>query len=256
MRCFIHLLCLPLVFFSLAFKGTDDAVVQTLSPFLVHLKEIAETHKKDRSQPIPIVAIGGCPGVGKTHLAKALLGTLQSQGVYCIVLPLDHFNLSLKERKALGTEWDCNHLKHSELHHCLSSIASGENQVTKPICNQLTGKVSTEVMDLSEIDLILFEGLYALCTRPPLNFFDYCLEGIFLEAEEVDVYRWRWEREQKKLEPRTLEQFIKHFSCLLEDYRNTISYSKNNAHFLIRKDSDHTYHLEDVSFSWSGLKSS
>lgn len=220
------------------------ANLESLTPLVKSLVDIAEHHQKDSAKAIPLIAIGGCPGVGKTHLTKSLLSILQEQGVHCLALHLDHFNLSPEERKKIGTEWDMRHLKVSELHSCLASIFSGEKLIKKPSCDQLTGQIGVEFLDLNHIDLILFDGLYALCSNPPLNFFDYCLIGIFLEANESDIYKWKWEREQKKAQPRTPEQFLKHMEAILLEYRQNIEYSKANASFIIRKDSQHHNELK------------
>lgn len=219
----------------------------SLSVVLKYLTNIAEQHMLNINEPVPVIGIGGCPGVGKTYLTKILIQQLQEKGIRCTVLPLDHFNLSTAERKKIGTEWDIRHFKVSELHSVLFSIQNGIKLIQKPTCNQLTGDVGFEIVDLNNVDLILFDGLYALCTKAPLHFFDYCTGGIFLEADEVDIFTWKWEREQKKAQPRTSEQFEKHMSTLINEYNKNIAYSKLNASFSIKKDSFHNYHLEDNS---------
>lgn len=236
----IYFLILPLIFISHRLHGSESKI-----EFLINsLIDIAEYHKQDRSKAVPLIAIGGCPGVGKTYLTKKLLLELEKNEVNCVMLPLDHFILSPEERKKIGTEWDIHHFNAAELHNCLASIFSGKKQIKKPTCNQLTGEIGLELLDLNNIDLILFDGLYALCSEPPLNFFDYCFKGIFLEANESDIYNWRWEREQKKMQPRTVQQFVKHMEVLLLDYHQHIKYSKKNAFYIIKKDTHHNYNLE------------
>lgn len=230
-------------FFSTVISGSEPKL-EVLTPIVETLVDIAEQHRLDRSKTVPLIAIGGCPGVGKSHLTKNLLNTLQNHGVHCIILPIDDFILSHEERRKIGTEWDIRHFKASEIHDCLAAIFSGAKIVKKPTWNQLAGDIGCEVIDLNNIDLILFEGQYALCSRPPLNFFDYCQFGVFLEGSEFDVYGWRWEREQKKTQPRTKEQYVKHMEAVLLDYHQNIEYSKKNASFLIKKDSKHNYELE------------
>lgn len=161
-----------------------------------------------------------------------------------MILPLDHFNLSPKERKKIGTEWDIRHFKVEELHDCLTSIFLGSKYLQKPTCNQLTGEIGKETLELENVNLILFDGLYALCSIAPINFFDYCRMGIFLEADESDIYKWKWEREQKKNQPRAANEFEKHMEALLLEYHQNIEHSKENAFYIIRKDKDHQYTLE------------
>lgn len=234
------------VIFLAAFFTTIQAKenLQPLAPLLEYLTQVAEDYKINSNHPVPIVGIGGCPGVGKTYLTQNLLLQLREKGISCTVIPLDHFNLSPQDRKKIGTEWDIRHFKATELHNCLTSIFSGEKHVKKPTCNQLTGEIGTEFIDLNNIDLILFDGLYALCSESPLHFFDYCFMGIFLEANESDIYSWKWEREQKKAQPRTQEQFVQHMEALLLEYHQNIEYSKKNAFYIIKKDSSHNYQLE------------
>ena len=186
----IYFLVLPLIFVSYALQGAE-LKVEALKHLVSSLVHIAKYHKQDSSKAVPLIAIGGCPGVGKTYLTKNLLLELQENGVNCVILSLDHFNLSPEERKKIGTEWDMRHFKAMELHNCLASIFSGEKHVKKPTCNQLTGEIGAEFLELDNIDLILFDGLYALCSEPPLNFFDYCVMGVFLEANESDIYSWK-----------------------------------------------------------------
>lgn len=211
----------------------------TLAPLVEYLAQVAGEHRE--SEPVPIFAIGGCPGVGKTYLAKNLVNSLEERGVRCALLPLDHFNLSPEERKKIGTEWDIRHFKPAELLDCLASISLGAKLVEKPTCNQLTGEIGKEILDLRQIDLLLFDGLYSLCSEPPLNFFDYCFAGVFLEADEVDIYKWKWEREQKKSIPRTKEQFARHMEALMEEFQRNIAGSRGNALFILKKDSTHYY---------------
>lgn len=239
----LHLL--SALFFLTAFARflQADDEIPSLSPIVEYLVTVSERHQLNPESPVPIVAIGGCPGVGKTYLTKNLLTVLQSKGVKCAVLPLDDFNLSAEDRKKIGTEWDIRHFKVSELHSTLSSIHQGAKLVSKPTYSQITGLVGFQTLDITDIDLILFEGLYALCTREPINFYNYCTTGIFIEADEADIYRWKWEREQKKMRSRTPEQFEYHMQVLLTEYYTNIAYSKGNALFLIKKDTLHNYQI-------------
>ena len=222
----------------------NESSVQSLVPLVDYLIDMVDHHRNENFKPVPILAIGGCPGVGKTYLTKTLASILYENGIRCIILPLDHFNLSPEERKKIGTEWDIRHFKAPELQNVLFSIFSGKKLIEKPTCNQLTGEIGKELIDLNEIDLILFDGLYALCSEASLNFFDCCSAGVFVEADESDIYKWKWEREQKKVQPRTPEQFKSHMQALINEFQLRIAYSKANALFIIQKDSNHNYHID------------
>lgn len=238
---FIVLFCY--VAFALATQSLQALQNQTLEPLVEVLYQLAKEHQDHPERPIPIVAIGGCPGVGKTFLTHLLMTDLQEKGIPCLALHLDDFNLSAEERKKLGTEWDWRHVQLILLHETLSSISQHAYQVTKPTYNQVSGQVDTETLFLQNIHLILFEGLYALCSEPPLHFFSYCALGVFLQAAPEDIYCWKWEREQKKMHPRTLEAFSSHMRALFSEYQQHIEYSQKNASFLLQKDHAHHYFL-------------
>ncbi|PJD94794.1 MAG: hypothetical protein CK425_10410 [Parachlamydia sp.] len=240
-------ICLLIVSFVLLFAcfgQASEEVTGPLAPLIEYLVDIAMHHQQEAAKPVPIVAIGGCPGVGKSYLTHTLINILQQKSIRCTILPLDHFNLSPADRKKIGTEWDIRHFKATKLQQVLQAIFNGQKLIEKPTCNQLTGETGSECMDLNAIDLILFDGLYALCSEAPLNFFDYCFAGVYLETDEANIYKWKWEREQKKMQPRTQEQFASHMQALIEEFQHNIAYSKMNAHFIIQKDEKHQYFLE------------
>jgi uridine kinase len=214
---------------------------ERLLPLVEYLTHIAHQHQQDDAKPIPIFAIGGCSGVGKTYLTNLLVKLLQENNVRSISLPLDHFIRPFEERKKIGTEWDIRHVKAQELHDILSSISQGNKLVEKPTSDQMTGVRGWETINLSEIDLILHDGLYALCSEPPFNFFDHCFAGVFIEANESDISKWRWERELNKRQPRTEESFAKNLKANFEEFHRVIESSKRNAIFIIRKNSEHDY---------------
>jgi len=185
----ICFLVIAIALFWAHFGQASENETEPLAPLMEYLVEIAKHHQQEVLKPVPIVSIGGCPGVGKTYLAEILKITLQQKDIKCVILSLDHFNLSPADRKKIGTEWDIRHFKVVELQQVLQAIFQGQKLIEKPTCNQLTGEMGTELMDLNAIDLILFDGLYALCSEAPLNFFDYCFAGIYLEAEEANIYK-------------------------------------------------------------------
>ncbi len=233
------------VYFPLLFIFAVFSLLQAdeLTPLVEIVEKIAIEHRLDPSTPVPIVAIGGCPGVGKTYFTNELLARLEEKGWHVAILPIDHFNLSPEERRRIGTEWDPRHLQSGKLHQVLAAIAEGQRQVIKPFCYQLTAAAGEEVLDLREVDLLLFEGLYALCTQEPLHFFSYCAIGIYLEADEADISSWKWQREMKKASPRSPEQFVKHMEDIFSDFHQNVSPSKENATFILYKNSEHQYKL-------------
>lgn len=240
MQFYLHRLqCLGRVIF-LIFIGTASIMhADELSSLIQYVEKIAIVHREEPSNAIPIISIGGSAGVGKTYFSLDLCKRLRERGIRCVVLHLDHFNLSPEERRKLGTEWNPGHLQTNQVHRALSAIAAGCKQIEKPFCNQLTGEIGTEILDLADVDLVLFDGIYSLSTEPPLDFFCYCNAGVFLESEEENITAWKWQREQKKAHSRTPEQFAKHMEEILFDFHQNIISSKRNATFIFHKDSDH-----------------
>lgn len=210
-----------------------------LSPIIQYATEMAHAHQQEPANPPPILAIGGCAGVGKTHFSLHLNRMLQEAGVRSIVLHLDHFNLSVEERRKVGTEWDPRHLRSDEVRRTLHTIASGCKHIEKPFNNQVTAESGVEMIDLTDVDLILFDGIYTLSNTAPLDFFQYCAGGIYLESEEENITAWKWEREQKKLHRRTPEQFARHMEEILLDFHVNIMPSKEQARFILNIDSNH-----------------
>ncbi|MBS0653019.1 MAG: hypothetical protein JSR39_05760 [Verrucomicrobia bacterium] len=233
------------IFLFLAFSSFIKAeeFSENLSPLINYLVNRSECHKQDPSQTIPIIAIAGCGGVGKTHFANLIMQKLKKEGVQCAVLPFDDFLLSPEERRKLGTQWDLNHISCDKLHDVFFQILSKEKWIKKPTYNPLKKEVGSEILDLQGCNLILFEGLYTLCSHPPVNFFAYCDSGIFLEADEADIFAWKWGRELQKDFPRSPQQFAKHMEAYLSDFYTTVAYSRKNATFVIKKGSQHQYFL-------------
>jgi uridine kinase len=215
-----------------------------LQPIVDCLEDLALYHQQHPEETIPIAAIGGCPGVGKTFFTRILAHKLEEKNIRFVILPLDDFNLPASERQKLNTSWDVRHLQVQEVHRVLREISIYKKKTLKPIYNQLTGESGVEILDLENVDLILLEGHYALNREAPLHFFDYCTVGIYLEASKTDIYQWKWERELKKKTPRSPEFFAQHMQEIFADFDLHVSATKDNAFFLVTKDSDHTYHIE------------
>lgn len=244
LRAFICL-CVLICFSRLQ---AEESGLSRLMPLLDYLTDVANHHRKNSTESIPIIAIGGCPGVGKTYLSQILAKELQQKGMRCAILQLDDFVLSPEEFLKLGVESDQNHrwFKRDALHECLSSINSNVRLLELPTRDQRTQEVGSRVLDLSECDLLIFEGSYALCTREPLHFFTYATAGVFIEAAADDIYQWKWEREQMRMVPRTAEKFAKSMEIVFSDFNQHIAYSIQNAQFVIRKDHQHLYTLARV----------
>lgn len=185
-----------------------------------------------------IIGIGGCPGVGKTTLATQLSERFASNSISSAILHIDDFNLPASERKNHG-EWNLNHLYLDRLILTLQSIVAGEKVICKPTYDQTTGLCGEEILNLSKVRVLIFEGLYATCSHGKLNFLNQCSQTIFITAHPKNIYLWKKERNEKRHVPRTEEEFNAHMAAMFKEYKENIEYSKNNASIIVQKDQNH-----------------
>lgn len=209
------------------------------------IKDIEQTiiSKKEKihQRTPPIIAIGGCPGVGKSTLARLLQTELNKVKINSVVISLDHYGLSQVERKQFKSELDPRRIRWDKIHETLQSICEGQKKITKPVIDQLTKERGEETLDLEQIDCILFEGSYALGDFSPIDFRQYMDIAIYLEASLENIYDWKWQRELKKDKPRKPEEFFHHMTEILRDFAFHVYPTKKNAQYLIQADCFHCY---------------
>lgn len=210
----------------------------------VLIAHIAAQSQKTSTEPF-VVGIGGCPGVGKTTLAKQLAEGLAKLSLPTTILHIDDFNLPADERKDHG-EWNLDHLHLDKLKDVINAIDRGEKLIAKPTYNQVTGKCGHEVLDLTLTRVVLFEGLYATCSREPLDFSLHCSETIFIIADKEDIYQWKKERNETRLSPRNEEEFKAHMEAMLREYEKNIAYSQDDASILVKK--GHLHKISSLEF--------
>lgn len=231
--------------FSLMRVVTADSYGR-MSDLLDYLEQAVAVHRMQNSVSIPIFAIAGGPGIGKTTFANVILAQLEERGITCKILHLDDVMYSMEKRKTVGTIWDWRHYNLDVMYGILDEILEGHKTITKPTNDVVTYARGMEVFDLIGIDLILFEGIYTLSSEDPINFFRYCFAGLFIEADLADHFNWRWEREQTKEHPRTFEAFSLYWKSIYEDCLNNVFPYEENATFILSKDSAHNYTLRKV----------
>lgn len=187
-----------------------------------------------QSKKLSVVGIGGCPGIGKTHLTQLLFQELKRSGVSCAVVHFDDWTNPPDKRED-------GYFNLKGIHDFFSSFSQGMLQIEKPVYNEFSGQHSNETLDLRRIDLIIFEGLVALSSDPSFNYFSYCNLGIYIDASRDDI--WRWKRERPSSKSRTDVEFEEHMRAVFEYHDKNIEPSKNNASWIVRKDSNHNYTL-------------
>jgi uridine kinase len=146
------------------------------------------------------------------------------------------------ERILQAAEHPC--FDHQHLHAVLQAISAGETLLTLPQWSTQTGTLEkrTVKIDLSEVDIILFEGLYAISQHEPYNFAQYCTIRLYLCATETDMLSWNWQREQQKTyHRRDRARFDKAVAWDMHNFRTSIEASRSGAHIVVQHTANHTY---------------
>lgn len=222
-------------------NAVDPSFMLLCEPMLLQAQELSDSYQTGNLKKIPILAIGGCPGVGKTVFAEKMKRALQEKGIQAAILKMDDFIKDTKTRSEYGTGWDIRHFDAQDLHQTMLKITSEEKKISKPTLSEVTREKGSEVLDLQGVTLLIVEGLYALSTESSLGFFDYANLGVYLEANLEDVYMWRWERELKKRAPKTPEHFKRHMDDIIKDFILHVATTKSVANYIITKDQGHNY---------------
>lgn len=186
-----------------------------------------EVKKDDKKK---IIGIAGCSGCGKSYFAQQLCDFLNKKGIRTIVIKYDDF-ITLDTFNDRGQRLADDVM----LQKALTDIMGGRHHITKPIWLTPTSK-STENVWIHEVKVFLLEGTTVLADdnnlRPFLSF------GIFIEAFDSDIWKWRWQREKTNV---SYEQFEIDMKLEMSVYRNFVEPTKRNAKFVICKDKQHRY---------------
>ena len=195
----------------------------------------------------PIVSIAGCPGVGKSTLAKNLQKRLSDRGVRSAIISLDEFGKSQEDRKVLTSELDPRRIYWDQIHLALTKVKMG-GKLKLPSINQLTKERGEKILDLDEVDVILFEGSYALGHFSPIDFLQYADYAIYIETDLENIYDWKWEREFKKTISRTSKAFFFHMKEIMQDFAFHVYPTRKNANKVLHIDAKHNFSLEDSEY--------
>lgn len=222
------------------------------------LKIIADKAKKCIQQcpsTIPIIAIAGGPGSGKSYLAKQLHTTLEKDGFKGLIIEQDNFSHHDGDTSANLLHIN-PHLKWQLIHQVMQDIASGKQKITLPVRirnhfpytpqTPLPYTIETKIIDLSNIDFIIFEGAHALSGPETYDFFKYCTFGIFIDVSQENMQTWRMEREMAKPShlQRPAQIFDLHMNLGMEIYHTYVLPTKENAFFIMYKKDKDEYSLQ------------
>lgn len=212
-----------------------------IQPILMQAQRLACEYIQDRSQSIPVVAIAGCSAVGKSYFTFLVAKALRESGINVFVLHQDDYLNA--NRTFAGFKIHPN-LDYESLNQFLSQNRSGIKKITKP-CIVDKKYLKNKQLDLTRVDLILFEGIYALTGLETYDFVQYCSMGVFLDATTAHIVQWHAMRNRKRsFFKRHSDTDIKqHATCLLYEYTRFILPSKKNAQFVVYKYDLNSYHL-------------
>jgi uridine kinase len=215
-------------------QSVPTAFPASLSSLKTELVNLARDHAKHPAQKIPVVGIGGCPGIGKTIFTKLLAKEFQTLGISHRVVLFDDWT-NPAERRQKG------YFDLEGVHAFFAAFQEGKELIEKPTSAEFEDLYSTEVLDLRKVDIILFEGLFTLSGKDPMNYARYCDKGIYLDASRDDI--WRWKRDRPSTVQRTEEEFAKHMEAVFKALSQDIEPFKSQATWIVRKDADHGYSL-------------
>lgn len=223
----------------------------TYGPLIVIARLLADTHKKNPTNRIPIVAIGGSTGVGKSTFAKEFLQCLLTLDVSATLVKLDSFNqpeeVPAEERPPHFESQ--KHFNHNRAHHVLAALRnchiSGRKIVTIPQWDHTVSpsRKYDKPINFQGVDLIITEGLYALTSASSYNLLPYSDARIFIAAPPVAIREWLEDREAAKpqehqRDPARLKDDL-HWDMV--DYARVVAPTRVHADFVVEKDYDHTY---------------
>lgn len=231
------------------YSNADPHFSSVVRPILDCAQELSDAFAKGDRKQIPIISIGGCPGIGKTVFTQKLLAALTAEGISAKILKIDDYNKDNQTRATYGTGWDPRHLDFVGMHALLAKVVDGQLEIEKPTLDEVTREKGLEMLDLQGVTLALIDGHYALGTTPPLDFFQYADLGIYIEAKREDIFNWRWGREQKKTKPRTFDHFTRYMQDIFYDFEQNVAPTISSARFIIHKDIEHNYSLTDIEAS-------
>lgn len=204
----------------------------SLLPVLKEVMQVKENIPATLSSKIPVISIGGCPGVGKTHITRLFSQELTERGLSCVVIHFDDWTNPAENRQN-------GYFNLQGIHEFFQALLSGTRVINKPTSAEFVDEYGQETLDLRKTDIVLFEGLSALSAKDPINYFSYCDFGIFVDAPREDITHWK--RTRPCTVPRTDEEFAQHMVAVFGYHEENIEPFKKNANWVIEKDRSHNY---------------
>ena len=188
-----------------------------------------------------VIGLAGRSGAGKSTLAHSIATQLRSrQGYEALVLGVDDFFKHPDERRLLG-EWGPEHVRIEEARRVLTEITARNPAIeTLKYSRQPAKDLYPWKIDASGVDIVLFEGLYAISSEKRLGaFVDFVNLAVFLRVTEVDSKRWRFQQEEEKPVSKSPAEMEKHWTeGIVPDTVDNVLPSGVNADIVIEVDAE------------------
>lgn len=223
--------------------GNADLVPPELAQRLLD-----EARAWSRARPL-VVGIAGPSGVGKSTLTRAVRELLAAADLGVRTISVDDFFKHPRERALFG-EWSPDHVRFEELRRVLGCIAAGESAVETEQYRRLPEKsLYPWTIDLAGVCVVVLEGLYAVSDELRLGgLLEFVDLPVFIDGDEKDRKRWRFEQEAAKPISKDAAAMEKHWQeGIVPDTRDNVLPSRANARILLRVDSDHRLRVERMS---------
>lgn len=201
------------------------------------VSERIETHAS--AKPF-VIALAGRSGAGKSTLAKSLARELRSNGYEVLLFGVDDFFKHPDERRLLG-EWSYEHVRFEEARRVFAEIVDRNPAIETLKYSRLPEKdLYPWKIDASGMDVVLFEGLYAISSEKRLGaFVNFADLAVFLRATDVDSKRWRFQQEEEKPVSKSRAEMEKHWTEGIEpDTAENVLPSEANAEIVIEVDAE------------------
>jgi len=222
----------------------DQELKVTIQPILEQIKKLAKQYRKKKLTSVPIISVAGCSGAGKTHFSGQLKKILADEGFNVFLLEQDNF-LQYDQGFADPIEHINPFLKWTQVHEIMQQIKNGVSCISMPHLNRnnMPYIVEHTSVDLSAIEIVLFEGTYSLGDADTYNFFTYCNLGIFLDTCPANSSQWVKDREKTRLPhlQRTKDKLENDIHAELQRYHKFVVPSKKNASFILYKEKKDQY---------------
>ena len=173
-----------------------------------------------------IITIAGESGSGKSEVAEALASHLSLEGTGTLIIQQDDYFVYPPKTNEKMRRQNLGHVGLSEvnlelLDENLTGIAQGSSEIEKPLVIFDEDRITTETVQLDEIDVVIVEGTYTTLLQTPH-------QRIFIDRTYLDT------GDSRKLRAR--EEQDEFLESVLEIEHQIISSHKDKADLIVGSD--------------------